>query len=443
MEFLDNSVLPQSSHHMHLLKYLLVLTNLILYSYVGTLWGSFVISLYYKGLAQKHNTQKYNEIAKYIIDLVTFNKSVSFGLGIIPMLSSAFCYAQLLHLSGIQAAGYIIISSVFLFISIIFVYTYKHTFHLSDILDRSANDSTDKISDEKKNYLDGTKKLNSSSGFWGVTTLSLTILFYFSASQFASDSTSWSQRNSFFGIIFSLDSIISFLQFITLAFIASSALLLYKIFHVDKKLDEAEFGELKNKLLIVLLISLILIHALVVLLIMIKPSNTLSYEYFTISIVVFGLILWLVISVYQMLKNNLVKNSSNIFFMVVFLLFFLVLKEQYAFDSATKQHFEMLSANYKEFTTNLKKEMGMFSEQISGVDIYNGRCIACHNFDQKIVGPPYNDVLPKYVDKKDELVKYILNPVKINPEYPAMPNQGLKPNEAEAVAEYLLTTYKK
>jgi cytochrome c len=443
MEFLDNSVLPQSSHHMHLLKYLLVLTNLILYSYVGTLWGSFVISLYYKGLAKKHNTQKYNEIAKYIIDLVTFNKSVSFGLGIIPMLSSAFCYAQLLHLSGTQAAGYIIISSVFLFISIIFVYTYKHTFHLSDILDRSANDSTDNISDEKKNYLDGTKKLNSSSGFWGVTTLSLSILFYLSASQFASDSTSWSQRNSFFGIIFSLDSIISFLQFITLAFIASSALLLYKIFNVDKKLDEAEFGELKNKLLIVLLISLILIPALVVLLIMVKPSNTLSYEFFTTSIVVFGLILWLVISVYQMLKNNLVKNSSNIFFLVVFLLFFLVLKEQYAFDSATKQHFEMLSANYKEFTTNLKKEMGMFSEQISGVDIYNGRCIACHNFDQKIVGPPYNDVLPKYVDKKDELVKYILNPVKINPEYPAMPNQGLKPNEAEAVAEYLLTTYKK
>lgn len=443
MEFLDNSVLPQSSHHMHLLKYLLVLTNLILYAYVGTLWGSFVLSLYYKGVAKKHNSQKYNEIAKYIIDLVTFNKSVSFGLGIIPMLSSAFCYAQLLHLSGVQAAGYIIIASVFLFISIIFIYTYKHTFHLSDILGTSGNDSAGNISSEKKNYLDGAKKLNSSSGLWGIITLTVSILIYFSAAQFASDSTSWSQRNNLFGIIFSLDSVISFLQFLFISFIVSSTLLLYKLFRVDKKVDEGEFGELKNKLLVVLIISLIIMPALVVLLIFVKPSNSLSYEFFTASIIVFALILLLVISTYKMLKHNLIKNSSNAFFMVIFLLFFMVLKEQYAFDSATKQHFEMLSANYNEFTTNLKKDMGMFTEQISGLDIYNGRCIACHNFDQKIVGPPYNDVLPKYVDKKDDLVKYILNPVKVNPEYPAMPSQGLKPNEAEAVADYLLTTYKK
>ncbi|MBX3008007.1 MAG: cytochrome c [Melioribacteraceae bacterium] len=439
MEFLDNSVLPQSTHHMHLLKYLLVLTNLILYSYIGTLWGSFVLSLYYKRLAKKHNSQKYNEIAKYIIDLVTFNKSVSFGLGIIPMLSSAFCYAQLLHLSGVQTAGFIIIASGFLFVSIIFVYTYKHTFHLSDILGASVNE----ISGEKNNYLEGAKKLNSSSGLWGMVTLTLSILIYFSASQFASDSGSWSERNNFLGIIFSLDSVISFLQFLLISFIASSTLLLYKIFSVDKKIDDGEFGELKNKLLIVLLISLIIIPALILLLIIVKPANTLSYEFFATSITVFALILLLVISTYKMLKNNLIRNSSNAFFMVIFLLFFIVLKEQYAFDSATKQHFEMLSANYNEFTTNLKKEMGMFTEQISGQDIYNGRCIACHNFDQKIVGPPYNDVLPKYVDKKDDLVKYILNPVKVNPEYPAMPSQGLKPNEAEAVAEYLLTTYKK
>jgi cytochrome c len=51
--------------------------------------------------------------------------------------------------------------------------------------------------------------------------------------------------------------------------------------------------------------------------------------------------------------------------------------------------------------------------------------------------------MPKYEGKKDLLVKFILNPVKINPDYPAMPNPGLKPKEAEAIAEYLLTTYKK
>jgi cytochrome c len=39
------------------------------------------------------------------------------------------------------------------------------------------------------------------------------------------------------------------------------------------------------------------------------------------------------------------------------------------------------------------------------------------------------------------LVKFILNPVKMNPAFPAMPNQGLNPKEAQAVADYLLEKY--
>ena len=51
------------------------------------------------------------------------------------------------------------------------------------------------------------------------------------------------------------------------------------------------------------------------------------------------------------------------------------------------------------------------------------------------------DVLPKYDGKEAQLVAFIRNPGKIDPAYPPMPNPGLRPNEAEAVAEYLLKTY--
>lgn len=90
----------------------------------------------------------------------------------------------------------------------------------------------------------------------------------------------------------------------------------------------------------------------------------------------------------------------------------------------------------------LLAESGIGIVQISGADIYNGKCIACHQFDKKVVGPPYKETLPKYEGKMDELIKFISNPVKINAEYPAMPNQGLKPNEAKAIAEYIMATYK-
>jgi cytochrome c len=76
-----------------------------------------------------------------------------------------------------------------------------------------------------------------------------------------------------------------------------------------------------------------------------------------------------------------------------------------------------------------------------GEQIFNQKCIACHRFDQRLVGPSYNEVLPKYEGNLETLKDFILNPVKVNPDYPAMPNQGLKPIEAESAAMYLLQKY--
>ena len=53
------------------------------------------------------------------------------------------------------------------------------------------------------------------------------------------------------------------------------------------------------------------------------------------------------------------------------------------------------------------------------------------------------DVLPKYVGKEAQLVAFIRNPVKVDPAYPPMPNPGLKPQEADAVAKYLLEEFAK
>jgi hypothetical protein len=46
--------------------------------------------------------------------------------------------------------------------------------------------------------------------------------------------------------------------------------------------------------------------------------------------------------------------------------------------------------------------------------------------------------LPKYRDDIDELVNYIANPSKKNPEYPPMPNLGLSMDDVGAVARYLM-----
>ncbi len=73
-----------------------------------------------------------------------------------------------------------------------------------------------------------------------------------------------------------------------------------------------------------------------------------------------------------------------------------------------------------------------------GEKIYNDRCSVCHSFEQRILGPPFNQVLPKYAGKQEELVAFIRNPRKVDPQYPAMPNPNLGPIEIKAVVKFLL-----
>ena len=44
---------------------------------------------------------------------------------------------------------------------------------------------------------------------------------------------------------------------------------------------------------------------------------------------------------------------------------------------------------------------------------------------------------------KSRTSAFIRNPVKVDPAYPPMPNPGLKPQEAEAVATYMLEHFEK
>jgi len=73
-----------------------------------------------------------------------------------------------------------------------------------------------------------------------------------------------------------------------------------------------------------------------------------------------------------------------------------------------------------------------------GKKVFDERCTACHRWDQKLVGPPFDSVVGKYAGRIDDLHAFIRNPAKVNPAYPPMPNPGLKEREIRAVAAYLV-----
>jgi cytochrome c len=87
----------------------------------------------------------------------------------------------------------------------------------------------------------------------------------------------------------------------------------------------------------------------------------------------------------------------------------------------------------KEVKAKTVSTTGVNAEQI-----YTTKCIACHKFDVKVVGPPYQQTVPKYNGDVNALAEFIYNPVKKDPAFPPMPNQGLKKKEAQAMAKWLM-----
>ncbi|TFG59003.1 MAG: c-type cytochrome, partial [Deltaproteobacteria bacterium] len=77
-----------------------------------------------------------------------------------------------------------------------------------------------------------------------------------------------------------------------------------------------------------------------------------------------------------------------------------------------------------------------------GKKVFDTVCSVCHRFDAKVVGPPLNEVVPKYKGDGGKLKTFLRDPVKVNPALPAMPKPAITEDEVDAVARYLLSKVK-
>lgn len=73
-----------------------------------------------------------------------------------------------------------------------------------------------------------------------------------------------------------------------------------------------------------------------------------------------------------------------------------------------------------------------------GKAVFDRVCGLCHRFDARLVGPPFNETVPKYRKDPEALKAFIRNPTKKNPGYPPMPKPNVTEKEIDAVAAYLL-----
>ena len=445
MDFLDKLVLPQSAEHIELLHYIVVLVLALFVPFISIIFGGTFASIFYGKKFRKTKILYYKKFSKDIIEYVTVNNGVGVILGIIPLLTLIFIFAQLFHTSQIQSVSFLALSFLFVIVALIMIYTYRYSMMLSNLMGSFNSSSiSDKDTEEDFHKLKATSSyLSLNYGKTGSVFIFIGIWFYVAAITSATSFTTW----NFPGIITSLAApkvLLNLLIFIAFSFTLTNGFILFIHLYWNKTKiaedvlyskfvkDTASKAGLRVSVILPILITINLFSF---------PETNLSGAIFVYTVVSISLIFLAYHFFYMIQYKNDYRFGSLIFFVLIFASVAFIIKDQKAMTNATKNHSLMLSTKYDEILAELKGEGTV--ALLSGKEIYDVRCASCHKFDQKLVGPPHKDVLPKYTGKEAQLIAFIRNPVKVDPAYPPMPNPGLKPQEAEAVAKYLLDEFAK
>jgi len=446
MNFFDQLVIPASENHIMLVKYMLTISLLLFVPYICMLLGATFISTRYNKKGKFEGNPLYLRFAKDVMEKLSITRNAEFALGTIPVISIFFAYAQLLYTAQTISLGMLALSAVLFIISFVFIYKYRNTFRLEGIISAlkktsgSESPADSESSEKVKEFEEELAGTNSLSGTYGKYILLMAVYIFAGTMSLAASPDKWDAVGNILQVIFSWQSLFSFFAFLSLSGIVSGGAIMFYFFSWDggmKGMSDEYAKLVKTVAGKISLASGILFPLMLIISYAYTPavSQSPSVFFFMVALLIISLILGG--SVYSMFKNSDTNAATGVFILVFLLVIFNILKDQAVLGNA-------LHENTKEITKiadEHEKEARSKTMQSSGVDvaaIFTQKCSACHKFDQKLVGPAYDLVVPKYNGDVQKLSAFIFNPQKIDPAFPPMPNQGLKKKEANAMAQWLI-----
>ena len=445
MEFLKQLALPQSLEHFHLVVLIAGLSALILIPYLSVALGSAILSVRMSRLGREENNPTAVQFARNLVETVIATKALVAFLAVIPGLSLLFTLAQILHGTPSIAVSLAGLGFVFLLLGSVLLYAHRYTFRVEGLLE-SYQSLIRKLQAKGNDGFEDYRKSNASalhrSGAYGTIILFAAAYLYIAAITVAIAPATWSAYDSFLDVLLSLVVWLRFLLFLSFAAAATGSSVLFFTFSWkagEYGEDEALMQFARRYGTQLSIAGLLATPAfLVVNLAMVSEPGLAGIVYGLAG----GALLFLFIAAHFVYAHHMQRaGTSSIaasFFAILVAGGMLVLADFFALGYATRTHAEALAREHDKATAELQASLGVSLVAFTGEDIYNGKCSACHLFDQKKIGPPYLETIPKYQGKKADLITFILNPAKKNSAYPPMPNQGLRPAEADSIAGYIM-----
>ncbi|UCE05684.1 MAG: hypothetical protein JSW07_19150 [bacterium] len=424
MQSFDQFTLLGTPAHLSLVKILLILMFLLHLPYIGMFIGSSFFSMFFNYSGRRKNNTMHTTFAKDLIDTVAFNKGIGIVLGVLPLLVITLIYSQILYLGNATPLYYLIYSFLPIILGLIFVYIYKYSFNLH-------------------------KMIFTLVGVLGALLLIIGYFVFVASITRFHDPEKWKFVTTPVRLLIGWNVIANFLIFLTSSFAITGVGIIFFFFKWSDKLKNADtmyveyikkFG-LLMALIFTLLIPLFLIWYLINL-----PDIAFSNTLLIMSIILMLILAYITNLISKMLQQSHTNFGTYAFVLFIMAFLVMILNNGIARENSLREHTKALAIKSEIMLAEILPERaieegGGITDYAKGEDVFKRVCSSCHRFDQKIVGPPYNTVLSKYEDNIQKLIAFISKPEKVNPDYPPMPNLGLKITEVEAVAGYLLKSY--
>ncbi len=447
MDFLDNLVIPATTQHLNLLRIILVLSMLIFLPFFGMLFGGTAFSVIFNAYGRKNNKPLFIRFAKDIIDKLAINRFVGVGLGVIPLLAITFCYAQLMYQIDVISVSLLFVACLFMALAVNFVYTFQNTFQIEllietfkDISGLEKHELETRIPEDISDYEFDLKNTNSNSGLYAFVLLVLTAIFFAGGTSIALNSDRYQDFTNIAQMFLSGSTFLNFLFIIVFSIAITGSSILFFFFGWQGGMHDmgVVYSNFVKKIAgNIAFTGAAILPVFLFLSFMFIPNVALSGTVFLYTGLAFISILLLCNFLYAVIKNSDMKYINPAFYLLILSAGFIIMKNQSAFGTASYKHLAVINLQAEELHKE-KKGKTINTAGVDGEEIFTRICSACHKFDAKLVGPPYNQTIPTFNGDVKKLSAWIQNPTKVFPDYPAMPNPGLKPKEADAVAKYLI-----
>ena len=425
MDFLNNLFLPPSANHLHLVKYIILIIYFIHLPFISLVIGGTFFSFVFRLLSGNDQNSRNWRVSREFINRLVLRKMAGIFLGVLPLIILMLIEGQVFYDADISVVPFMLITNILVATGITLVYFYQYSFRETGI----------------------SQPVQIAGGALALFFL-FTGYFVFSVnSALILDPGRWAIVNSPLKFLFSWNVIARFLHFICAAFAVSGVAMIFFMFNwkeSDREKD-VEFADYMKKLSGGIAIGFTLIQPLLIFWNLITlPDQALSGAVYLLTVLVLFLLFIITLTLYRLLKESRIKLGNNVFVLFVVTFIVMIVNDHEARENSIENQTRLLTSRAEEVRGAIQQEREAamatsFKPDIKlGEEIYNKQCSACHRFDQKLVGPAYDSVLPKYENNRDELIKFIRNPYKIEPGYPPMPKLGLSEKEIMSVAEFLL-----